>query len=373
MSEKVITKKQIVKFAPRGQENFYNVMKQAVDAYFQSKNLSEQANTEMRIKTVVMLSLYFVPYIAIVTGLASVSIWLFYGLWLTMGLGIVGIGTGIMHDSNHGAYSTNKTVNTILGGVLNFIGGYDRNWRIQHNVLHHTYTNLDGLDEDIEGTVLIRMSPHKPVLKIHRYQHIYAWFLYSLMNIFWVIIKDYRLIFRYHKNDLLVKEKMTLRKALIEVTFYKVLYVCTTVVLPLMFSNMPWQHVMLGFLSMHMVAGLALACIFQPAHVMEASTYPAPNEDRKIETNWAAHQILNTTNFAPKSKITSWFMGGLNYQIEHHLFPHICHIHYPKISGIVKDIAEKHGIPYNVQPTVWAALMEHGKMLRILGKDAQAA
>lgn len=372
MSEKVVTKKSLVKFAPRGEENFYSAMKQEVDAYFQSKRINEHANTEMRIKTVVMLSLYFVPYLFIVTGLASVSIWLFYALWLIMGLGIVGIGTGIMHDSNHGAYSTSKTVNSILGGVLNFIGGYDRNWRIQHNVLHHTYTNLDGLDEDIEGTVLIRMSPHKPVLKIHRYQHIYAWFLYSLMNLFWVIVKDYRLIFRYHKNDLLKKEKITLRKALIEVTAYKLFYIGTTVVLPILFSDMTWGQVLIGFLMMHMVAGLALACIFQPAHVMESSSYPLPSEDRKIETNWAAHQVLNTTNFAPKSKITSWFMGGLNYQIEHHLFPHVCHIHYPKLSRIVKEIAERHNIPYNVQPTVWAALMEHAKMLKMLGKKQAA-
>lgn len=316
-----------------------------------------------------MLSLYFIPYVIIVTGLASVSPWLFYALWLIMGIGIVGIGTGIMHDSNHGAYSSKKSVNMLLGSLLNFIGGYDRNWRIQHNILHHTYTNLDGLDEDIAGTVLIRMCPHKPRLRIHRFQHIYAWGLYALMNLTWVILKDFKLIFRYNKEGLLKKEKITLRKALAEVVLLKLFYIGNIIVLPVLFSGMGWGQVLLGFLLMHIVAGLSLACIFQPAHVMETSSYPVPDEDRKIEDNWAKHQLLNTTNFAPGSKITAWFIGGLNYQIEHHLFPHVCHIHYPKLSKIVKSVAERYGIPYNVQPTFAKAIIEHGKMLKLLGKS----
>lgn len=362
-------KKNMVKFAPRGQESFYNVMKEKVDEYFKSNNVTPYANTTMRIKTAVMLSLYFVPYLLMVTGTGAISPFLFYAYWTLMGIGIVGIGASVMHDSNHGSYSSNKYINSFLGNVLNVLGGYARNWRIQHNVLHHTYTNLDGLDEDIEGTKLIRMSPHKPLMRMHRYQHIYAWFLYSLMNLMWVIVKDYKLIFRYSKQGLLQKEKITLKKAFIELSLLKVAYVGYVIVLPILFSGMPWQHVLGGFVLMHMIAGLSLACIFQPAHVMETSEYPLPSEDRKIANNWAAHQLLNTTNFAPGSKITSWFIGGLNYQIEHHLFPHICHVHYPQLSKIVKSVAEEHNIPYNVQPTVLQALILHGKMLHHLGHN----
>jgi linoleoyl-CoA desaturase len=369
----VVKKKAIVKFAPRGVENFYDVLKEKVDDYFRTNNIEQHANMAMYAKTVSMLLIYFVPYVFIVTGLASVSLWLFYPLWVIMGIGIMGIGTGIMHDSNHGSYSTNDFINKTLGGLLNVIGGYAKNWRIQHNVLHHTFTNLDGLDEDIEGTILIRMSPNKPVLKIHRFQHIYAWVLYSLMNIFWVLVKDYRVIFRYHKNDLLRKEKTTLTKALLEVTFFKLFYFAYIIVLPVFFADVAWYHVVLGFVSMHLVAGLSLACIFQPAHVMETSTYPIPTEDRKIEHNWAVHQLLNTTNYAPGSRITAWFIGGLNYQIEHHLFPQVCHIHYPRIAGIVKSVSENYGLPYNVQPTFLKAIMEHGKMLKLLGRKTTPA
>jgi linoleoyl-CoA desaturase len=364
----VQVKKQLVKFAPKGENSFYDAVKARVEHYFQSNNVSVYANRKMKIKTVAMLSMYFVPYFLMVTGVLSFSLVLFYGSWIMMGIGLVGIGTSVMHDSNHGSYSTNKYINTLFGGVLNILGGYSRNWKIQHNILHHTYTNLEGLDEDIEAGILLRMSPQKPKLKFHKFQHIYAWFLYLLMNLFWVTVKDYRMLFRYEKNGMLKNQKISLRKALIELTGYKILYFTYIIALPILFTGLGWQHVVLGFLGMQMIAGLALACIFQPAHVMETSTFPEPTSDRKIEDSWAAHQMLNTTNFCPGSTITSWFIGGLNYQIEHHLFPHVCHVHYPQISAIVRHTAEEYDLPYNVEKTFLGAIIEHGKMLKLLGE-----
>ena len=323
----------------------------------------------MYIKTAAMLAMYFVPYFVIVTGFASASLWLFYGLWLVMGLGIVGIGTSIMHDSNHGAYTGNKAVNHFLGSLLNILGGYSLNWKIQHNILHHTYTNVHGLDEDIEAGPLIRMSPEKPLYKFHKYQHLYAWLIYAIMNLYWITVKDYLMLFRYDKNNLLIKQKTTLRKTLIELTLLKVLYVAYIVVLPILFSKVAWYHVVLGLVAMHLVAGFALACIFQPAHVVETSDYSAPDDHRKMENNWALHQVMNTADFAPNNKLVCWFIGGLNFQIEHHLFPHICHVHYPKIAKIVRSVAEEYNIPYNVMPTFRSALWAHGKMLKKLGSQ----
>ena len=363
-----IEKKRVVKFASKCEASFYDVVKQRVEEYFEKNNISKNANGPMRIKTAAMLLFYFGAYVALL-AFGTSSLVLFYVLWLVMGLGIVGIGTCIMHDSNHGSYSQNKVVNSLLGNILNVLGGYAPNWRIQHNILHHTYTNLHGFDEDIAGTPLIRMCPHQPRWKVHKYQHIYAWAFYSIMNLFWVTAKDYKLIFRYHKNDLLRKEKLTLGKAITELTLLKIFYVAYILVLPIMLFDIPWYHTVLGFVAMHMVAGLALACIFQPAHVMESSEFPMPTEDLRVENSWAIHQLLNTTNFAPGSKFTSWFIGGLNYQIEHHLFPQICHVHYPRLSKIVQQVAESYGLPYNVQPTVIKALAEHGKMLRTLGRQ----
>jgi linoleoyl-CoA desaturase len=362
-------KKQLVKFVPRTPDTFFSVAKKRVDEYFKENNISKNANRKMYIKTASMIAMYFVPCLFIITGALSSSLVLFYGAWALMGLGILGIGCSVMHDSNHGSYSTNKKVNFALGYLLNIIGGYSPNWRIQHNILHHTYTNLDGLDEDLEGTKLIRMSPHKPLLKVHRYQYIYAWFLYSIMNLFWVTVKDYRKLVHYHKEGLLVKEKLTLTSALVHLTLLKAFYFSYALVLPLLFSGMAWYHVVLGFVGMHLMAGLGLAAVFQPAHVMESAEYPTPTEGRVVENTWAIHQVLNTVNFAPNNTILSWFIGGLNFQIEHHLFPYICHIHYPALSRIIQKTAEEHGIPYQIKPTFRSALAEHGRMLKYLGRN----
>lgn len=363
-----IVKKQIVKFAPKGKDSFYDTVKMRVNEYFDNNNISPYSNRHMYIKTAAMLSMYFVPYLLIVTGLGSFNIVVFYALWLLMGIGIVGIGTSIMHDSNHGAYTENKAVNNFLGSLLNILGGYSRNWKIQHNILHHTYTNIHGLDEDIEAGAFLRMTPEKQLKAYYRYQHIYAWPLYCIMNLYWITAKDYIMLFRYQKNGLLVKQKLSLGSALLELSLLKVLYVAYIIVLPVMFSGMAWYHVIGGLVLTHIVAGFALACIFQPAHVVETSDYSAPDDDRKMENNWAVHQVMNTADFAPNNKLVCWFIGGLNFQIEHHLFPQICHVHYPKIAKIVEEVATEYDIPYQVMPTFRSALVAHGKMLKKLGR-----
>jgi len=365
----VVAKKQIVRFAPKGKGSFYDEVRSRVNEYFSANNISPYSNSAMYIKTASMLSMYFVPYLLIVSGLASVNLLLFYALWVVMGFGIVGIGCSVMHDSNHGAYTENKAVNHFLGSLLNILGGYSRNWKIQHNILHHTYTNIDGLDEDIDAGPIIRMSPEKPLYKMHRFQHLYAWLVYCIMNLYWITVKDYRLLRRYAKNDMLKKQNIDLRGAVLELTALKVLYVAYILVLPILFAHVPWYHVVGGFVAMHVIAGFSLACIFQPAHVVETSGYASPNDERRMEDNWAVHQVLNTADFAPNNKLVCWFIGGLNFQIEHHLFPQICHVHYPKIAGIVRNVAGEYGLPYQVMPTFRSALLAHGKMLRQLGQN----
>ena len=359
--------KTIVKFAPRGEENFYDEVKQKVEAYFQNNKLQTHGNRKMIIKTVCMIALYVVPYAFIVSGALSSSLFLFYGAWFLMGLGLIGFGVAVMHDSNHSSYSANKNVNKFLAGIIDWMGASSANWRIQHNILHHTYTNISGLDEDIEGGKLLRLSPNKPLKKFHRFQHLYAWPVYCIMTLYWVTVKDYLQFIRYEKEGLLKKEKLTLSKALWQLTFYKVIYIAYIIVLPILFSGFAWYHVLGGFVVLHAVAGLLMGCIFQPAHVIEGSDFAKPSDERKMENSWAVHQVLNTTNFCPTSTITSWFIGGLNYQIEHHLFPQVCHVHYPKISKIVQETAEEHGLPYNVEPTFLSAIWKHGIMLKKLG------
>ncbi len=358
----------LVKFAPKNSASFFDTLKSRVDNYFTENNLEMHGNSSMKLKSVLIVSMYIIPYAFMVSGIASGSLWLFYGLWLLMGLGMVGIGCSIMHDSNHDSYSGNKGLNKYLGKIIALVGGYEVTWRIQHNILHHTYTNIEGLDHDIDAGIFLRFSPHTKRYKFHRFQHIYAWFLYGLLTLQWATIKDFRQVYEYHKLDLLKKEKLNLKQALVRVSIYKLFYYAYVIVLPILFSGFAWYHIVLGFVAMHFVAGLSLSAIFQLAHVMEDCEFPAPNDQRKMENNWAVHQVLNTANFSPKSRIFGWFIGGLNHQIEHHLFPYICHIHYRDLAVIVKSTAKEYGLPYYEQKTFVRALIEHGRMLRKLGK-----
>ncbi|HEY9260510.1 acyl-CoA desaturase [Chitinophaga sp.] len=360
----------IVRFAPRGNNSFIEAAMAAVQEYFTDNKISIYANREMWIKTIVMLSLYFVPYILMVVGAGAGNIWLYLGLWLLTGLGMTGIGATIMHDANHGAFSPKKSVNNFIGHILEVIGGYAATWKIQHNILHHTYTNVSGLDEDIDSIKFLRFSPNQPRHWYHRYQFIYAWFFYMLMTLFWMTAKDYLQVLRYKNHGLLVKQKVSLKQAMFRISVFKVIYYGYILVLPLLFSGMPWYWVLTGFFGMHFIAGLSLACIFQPAHVMTASDFATPiivDDVKKMENSWAIHEVVNTTNYAPRSRVLSWCIGGLNYQIEHHLFSGICHVHYRKLAPIIKAKAAAFNLPYQVQPTFIHALWEHARMLKQLG------
>ncbi len=347
-------------------KDFHKILRKRVNEYFKTKNIDKHGNAAMKVKTVAMLAIYFTPYIFILTGL--VSNWWLLVPFAVMGFGMAGIGLSVMHDANHGAYSRNRSFNDWVGRVVNLVGGYDTNWRIQHNVLHHTYTNIDGMDEDIDPGGVLRFSPHKPVKPFHRYQHYYAWFLYGLMTLIWATTKDFKQLYRYEKLDLFKTQNTTFRKEFVRLVIYRAFYYFYVIGIPLLFGVNIWI-VLAGFLVMHFIAGFILGIIFQPAHVMETSDFPEPaNKDEIVRETWAEHQLRTTTNFAPDSKFFSWYVGGLNFQIEHHLFPNICHIHYKKISSIVRDTAKEFNLPYNVQPTFMKALVEHGKMLKKLGR-----
>ena len=354
-----------VRFTNKNQPEFFNELNKKVNNYFKENNLSKHANLNMKFKTVFMLSLYIIPFVLLLTGVAATGAMALL-MWVLMGLGMSGIGLSIMHDANHGSYSKHKRINRALGLVINFVGAYHVNWKIQHNVLHHSYTNIDGHDEDIEQGVF-RMSPNQERKPIFRFQAFYAPFLYGFMTIYWFVVKDFEQLFRYHKKNLLATQGQTFRSALMQILFHKSWYLFLFLILPLAVVNLPWWHIILGFLIMHFISGLLLALIFQPAHVIEDTHFYLADSNGTMENNWAIHQMHTTSNFANGSRLFSWFIGGLNYQIEHHLFPHICHVHYRKLSVIVKDTAEKYNVPYFQHKTFAGALRSHFSLLHQLG------
>lgn len=359
---------QTAQFSKSNHTEFEKELKHNVHQYFKLNNIKKTGDWRMYFKSACMVALYLVPYLFMVFGNIE-NKWLFFGLWLVMGLGMSGIGLSIMHDANHGSYSSKSYVNNIMGGLIYFVGGNALNWKIQHNVLHHTYTNVDGLDQDINAPALfLRFSPHQPKNKLHRFQHLYAWFFYSLLTLTWAFDADFRQIMDFKKQGLTKAYKKNFSSVMIELIFFKLVYYAFIFALPMVFSAQPWWMILLGFLVMQMLSGLLLSCIFQMAHVVPSSEFPLPNKEGQLENSWSAHQLYTTANFAEKNLLITWFAGGLNRQVEHHLFPNICHIHYGAISKIVRETAHKFGLPYHTYPTFGKALYEHASLLKSLGR-----
>jgi len=355
-----------LKFNKADQPDFFKILNKRVNQYFKENNLSKKANYNMVFKTMFMLSLYFIPFFFLLSGMAT-SFWPMMMLWAIMGLGMAGIGLCVMHDANHGSYSTNNSINKLVGFVINFMGCFHSTWKIQHNVLHHSYTNINGFDEDNDNP-LMRFSPKRDTNSLFRYQAYYAPFVYCLMSLNRFLIKDFQQIIRFHKNGLLAGEGLTLTSALSQVLFHKVWYILLTICLPLFLLDFSFGQIILGFLMMHFICGLILALIFQSAHILEETEFFNPDEQGRVENNWAIHQLKTTANFANTSSLFSWLIGGLNFQIEHHLFPNICHVHYKAISKIVKGTAQEYNLPYHQHTTFLNALKSHFVYLDQLGK-----
>ncbi len=348
---------------------FLRSLRARVDAHFADAGRSPHGGAPLVAKSVCMLALTFVPVALCLAN--AVPPLAMLGLAVVAGFGVAGIGFAVAHDALHGAYSADKRVNRVIGWSMDLIGGSSYLWKVTHNVIHHTYTNIHGTDEDLAVSPLLRLSPHAELKWFHRFQHVYAPVLYAMTTLFWVFVKDYKYLLQ---KDLGPYENKThAAKDLAGVALGKAVYYGWSVVLPFVLIDLPWWQVALGLLTMHLVAGLTLGIVFQLAHVVEETQHPVPDALGAMPDGWAMHELWTTANFAPQNRLLGWYVGGLNFQVEHHLFPRVCSIHYPEVSRIVREMAAAHGLPYHVHPTFWGAVGSHLRTLRAFGRGEQPA
>ena len=357
-----------VRFVSNDKKQFATTLKKNVNDFFKEKNLSTKGNLNMTIKSIVMLTLYFVPFILVLT--LSLPVWLFFLFSIIMGIGMAGVGMSVMHDAAHDSLSQKKWLNNLMGKTIYLLGGSVFTWKVQHNIKHHTFTNISGYDEDIANKGLIRLSFHKPLKKMHRFQHIYAFGFYMLMTLNKIAV-DFKQLFEYNKEGITNQQQREPRSELIKMIVQKVMYLFIFLGLPILFTSYSWWIILIGFLIVNFIAGAIMSIVFQMAHIVEGIEQPLPNEG-VIENQWAIHELITTSNFSKNNQLLSWYIGGLNYQIEHHLFPNICHVHYHKISPIVEKTAKEFGLKYNVTPTFFRALILHIRMLKQLGTQTSA-
>ncbi|MFB6258101.1 MAG: fatty acid desaturase [Flavobacteriales bacterium] len=359
--------KEHIRFISHDKEKktFFRTVRKRVNAYFRENGLSPHANGEMIAKTVIMLSIYILPFLSIL--FLQPPFWASLFLWSLMGIGVAGIGMCIMHDACHGAYSNKNWVNEVMGRSLNLAGGSTFNWKIQHNKLHHVYTNIIDLDEDVEDKGVVRLSPHTEVKSYHRTQWFHAFFFYGLLTLYWTLGKDFVQWIKYTRNGHNPYKGMRNVRTFLLILLDKALYFTAIFFVPVYFFAIPFYQIVLGFLLMHSIAGLILGVVFQLAHAVEGTEHPRPDDDGRIREAWAVHEMKTTANFCRNNRFINWFVGGLNFQVEHHLFPTVCHVHYPQIAPIVKETAEEYGIPYMEHLTLSAAIRSHMVTLKRFG------
>lgn len=348
----------------KDEKQFHKAVNDAVNEYFIITKTSKKANGFMYFKTAFFLSALVISYMSLLTG--NFNLWINNILWIILGLSSVFLAVNVGHDAIHGAYSNRKWINKLMSRSYDLLGANSYLWSITHNIVHHTYTSIEGADEDIESVPFARLTPYQTWKPYQKYQHIYVFILYSLGTLFWVFTKDYR---KFFKNKIGGYEnKNHPRIEYFNLFLFKLIYYTIFLAIPIIMIDMSWQVILGGFILGHLAEGITIATIFALAHIVEKAEFSKPDDKGYVHNNWAIHQMHTTVDFGRKSFLTSFFTGGLNFQIEHHLFPSISHVHYPAISEIVKSTALEHGVPYNDYPSFASALISHIHLLKKLGK-----
>lgn len=343
---------------------FFNALKTEVDAYFERNSIKKTGNWKLYLKTMILIpsAIGIYSLLMFVQMPALLSIF----LWFGFGLNMAAIGFNIMHDACHGSFSTKGWVNEIFGWTNNFLGGNAFLWKLKHNIIHHTYTNIDGVDDDINNMPFLRQCSTQPLKPMHRFQSAYMFVLYGFTSLF-MFFMDY--IKYFSKKVYTTPLKPMDFKEHFMFWVGKLFFIAFYIVLPIILIG--WKWWLVGFIISQFTLGLTLAIVFQLAHVVEHAEFDAAGVDPvKIENEWAIHQVKTTANFAFSNKLVTWFVGGLNYQIEHHLFPRISHVHYPAISKIVKETCEKFDLDYIYFPTTRSAIASHVRFMHAMGKTA---
>ena len=345
---------------------FFQSVKKDVEGYFATRHLKKTGNWKLYSKAVILIPFSIALYCYLLLGNYN---WI-WGISLSVlfGLILVSIAFNVMHDACHGSFSSKKWVNEIMSLTMNALGSNAFIWKIKHNIIHHTYTNIDGIDDDLSNGPLLRLCPTQKWSPIHRFQFLYMYVLYAISSLAWILGTDFYkfLTKKIHTTPI---NRIDLKQHFV-FWLSKLLYVFFYMALPIYFVG--WQNWLIGFLIMHATLGITLSIVFQLAHVVEKTSFDSVEEnDKLIESEWAVHEIKTTADFAGKNRIISWFVGGLNFQIEHHLFPQISHIHYFEISKIVRKQCALFGLPYHYYPSMTEAISSHVRLMQKLGRKGK--
>ncbi len=341
---------------------FHLELRRQVDEYFKTTGRRQRDCPQMYVKTAVLVGSFALTYVLLV--FAAQTWWQALPLAILLGLCTAGIGFNVQHDGGHHAYSNRAWVNKAMAMAMDVIGGSSYLWHQKHAIMHHTYVNITGHDSDIDLGILGRLTPHQRRFAFHRWQHYYLWPLYGFSAMKWQLYDDFRDVILGRMG-----EHRFARPKGWDLTIFlggKAIFFALAFGIPLLFHSA--GVVVLFYVAASLPVGMVMSIVFQLAHCVEQADFPLPNEDTgRIENAWAIHQVETTVDFARRSGVVAWFLGGLNFQIEHHLFPRICHVNFPALSKVVEETCRDFGVKYTEHKSVWAGVASHFRWLRRMG------
>ncbi|MGD9571345.1 MAG: fatty acid desaturase [Thermoleophilia bacterium] len=343
---------------------FYTELRGRVNGLLADPARARRAQRAMYVKSAVMIAWAVGSWIALV--LLAVNWWQAGLAAISLGLALAGVGFNITHDANHGSYSPHRRLNRAMCWTMDLMGASSYVWRTKHNVVHHTYTNIAGEDSDIDSMPFARFAPEQPRRVLHRFQHVYVWVLYGLFAIKWHTTGDFGYLWAGRIGETAVRWPRG--RDLVGFWVGKALFLTWALVIPLLLH--PVWEVLLVFAVVSFVLALTLAVTFQLAHCLEEAEFPSSAALAGAgRTEWARHQVETTVDFAPRSRVLTWYLGGLNFQIEHHLFSRVLHTHYPAMADVVREVCARHGVRHTTHPTVGGAIASHARWLRRMGRE----
>lgn len=345
-------------------ELFFKTLRQRVNNYFKVNNIQKTGNQAARTKAVILVLVYAISFVAI---FFAEQVWQLYLAYASGGVLTIFVALNIAHDAAHSTFSSSKKVNNILLYTFDLLGANGYLWKLKHVHSHHPHVNIPNMDGDIKQSNLVRIFPNAPYLSFHRYQYLYMPFLYLFYTLVWLVFRDFRDFFQ---TDISGKpEHQHASKEYLKLFIGKSIFFGRMLLLPFLLLPFSFGQILLGFVIFHFCASYTVALALISAHVGEHSVYPEPNEAGEMEQSWVRHQIVTTCDFATESKLITHLFGGFNHHIVHHLFPNICHIHYPKLTDILKETCQEYEMPYSANPTLGDAILSHLKFLKIRSRE----
>jgi linoleoyl-CoA desaturase len=351
-----------------GDQNDFQVeLRRRVEAFFRATGRRQRDCWQMYVKTAILVGVFATTYGLLVLG--AQAWWQALPLAVVLGLTAAGIGFNVQHDGGHQAYSDRPWVNRLTATSLDLLGGSSYVWHRKHAIYHHTHVNIAGQDPDIDLGLLARVAPHQKRRRGHRWQHVYLWLLYGFLAIKWHLVSDFRNILR----GTIGGRRLPCPRGwgLVTLLAGKGAFLTLAFGIPLMFH--PVWVVLSLYAVAALVLGLTLSVVFQLAHCVEEAEFPLPRPDTgRIDNAWAIHQVETTVNFSRSSPVAAWLLGGLNFQVEHHLFPRICHVNYPAMSKVVEETCREFGVRYTEHRSFWSGVASHFRWLRRMGAPGRS-